>query len=141
MKTYLLLFFICFCSYEIQAQSLATPTKDHISDSLQFEGSNKTTVDDTQLLTAHELKSNELYDFSIASHDDLLEVSTERVYDNFEIEEKENYGNYSFESEPDSDPQETIFKSNSTKKPKKKKSGKGLLVLTGVVLLLSLISQ
>lgn len=145
MGKYLLLFFIGLCSLGLQAQKGVSTTNDPKTDSLHVDEFNSKDFNATQLLNSHELKSNELYDFSTFSNDEIFEASSETSVNNVADYEVINYGNDPIYQETEPNPTETIFNSNQSKKKKtkvkKKKTGKGILVVTGIVLLLTLLSQ
>ena len=129
MKKQLLLVLIGFWSLGIQAQK-STDTIKHVEQQEKTSGKSQE-LEGAELLAAHELKSNETYDFktvSIEAENEFVSVSNS---DDFEVIETSN--EYIINSIPD--PLQTIFKSDRNKKStdkkqktKRKKNGTGLLI-------------
>ena len=129
MKKQLLLVLIGFWSLGIQAQKSAHTLK-HIEQQEKTSGKSQE-LEGAELLAAHELKSNETYDFKIASIEAENEFVSVSNSDDFEVSETSN--EYTINSIPD--PLQTIFKSDPNKKStdkkqktKRKKNGTGLLI-------------
>lgn len=97
-----------------------------------------------QLLAAHEVKSNETFDFSFQSKEDNLEVSTFTIPADFGDQKTIDSEHISHNFELEDNEVETVFNSNSKSKKKKKKkdgSGKKAFLIGGLLLLLLLIGD
>jgi len=101
-----------------------------------------------QLLASHELKSNELYDFSFTSLEDEYEFSTASNSENYEFIEGSDQIDNRIITTAEADIVHTFFNTDATKKSekkkktKKKKDGTGLLIIGGLIYLtLELLSQ
>lgn len=112
----------------------------------QEETSESTTSDlnGKQLLTAHEVKSNEAFDFTFESMEDNLEVSMVTIPADFKDQKTMSNEHSSHNFELEDKEVETVFKSNKKSKKKKKKkngSGKSVFLIGGLILLLLLIGD
>jgi len=101
-----------------------------------------------QLLASHELKSNELYDFSFTSLEDEYEFATASNSENYEFIEESDLIDNRVITTAEADIVHTFFNTDATKKSekkkktKKKKDGTGLLIIGGLIYLtLELLSQ
>lgn len=135
MKKQLLLIMLGCWSLGIQAQQ----SSDNIS---QTDLKEKQTVkssdfdsEGAELLAAHELKSNETYDFKSSNSESEYELESFSSSAVLEISESSDANKISTNSEPLYDPIESIFQSDSNKqqskkkqKTKRKKKGTGLLI-------------
>ena len=144
MKKQLLLILLGCLSLGIQAQQSSNNIKHIELQEKKIGKSQDLELEGAELLAAHELKSNETYDFKNVSIEAENEFATVSNSDDLEVIETSDKFIITSYPDPINDPIKTIFKSDPNKKPtdkkqktKRKKNGTGLLI-AGTVLYVAL---
>ena len=135
MKKQLLLIMLGCWSLGIQAQQSSNNISQTDLKEKQTVKSSDFDSEGAKLLTTHELKSNETYDFKSSNSESEYELEPFSSSAVLEVSESSDANKISTNSEPLYDPIESIFQSDSNKqqtkkkqKTKRKKKGTGLLI-------------